>query len=356
MPPQQPSSMSPPPQPVRETGDKKKRKEWVCKCKTSNWESSSSCRDCGKERPSTGSSKRQDRSRERRPAKTSERAPSVGRARQEDSKCAVSGKDSDDMDTEFMDCEENSWAGMTTSAMKAEVVRLQGVIQTLNTVQCCALWSGRQQDPRMVLLGVWQEQLVDIQICRSCKERRPRCFVLSQGMTTWPQWESWAAVQQTIPGSITVLQSQGQCHGSTGNGTATAAMGQATKLWAIVELGTSPSTFRLQPRCHGSGARMVKAMPPAQTKWHQQQTKRLGASGEHSIIVPAASRRPVRNAELQMGMETTIPLPPPVIRDQVAFPNLHCHSKTDPVGHGTESQLVVVNCNKGALDATGESR
>ena len=51
------------------------------------------------------------------------------------------------------------------------------IVARQETAQCCAVWSGRQQDPRMVLLG-------NIQICRSCKERRPRCFALSQGMTT----------------------------------------------------------------------------------------------------------------------------------------------------------------------------
>ena len=171
MPPQQPSSMSPPPQPVRETGDKKKRKEWVCKCKTSNWESRSSCRDCGKDRPSAGSSKRQDRSRDRRPAKTSERAPSVGRARQEDSKRAVSGRDSDDMDTEFLDCEENPWAGMTTSAMKAEVVRLQGVIQILKSH---SLSVDEAQQKLQKLRGHMRAQMPEEQRVQSLKAQRKK--------------------------------------------------------------------------------------------------------------------------------------------------------------------------------------
>ena len=129
MPPQPPSSLSPPPQPVREAGDKKKRKEWVCKCKTSNWESHSSCRDCGKERPTpcaSAASKRQDPSRERRPAKNAmcppplaslvPKRPSAQELRRHGHRIhGLRGK------------------SMGWHAMKAEVVRLQGVILTLKS-------------------------------------------------------------------------------------------------------------------------------------------------------------------------------------------------------------------------------
>ena len=88
----------------------------------------------------------------------------------------------------------------------------------------------------------------------------------------------------------------------------------------------------------------------------QQQTKRLGASGEHSMIDPAVSRRPVRNAELQMGdgdhdptaasshqRPGHFPRPAPPQRDRPSRP-----WHREPARGGQSQQR--------ALDATGESR